>query len=102
MTTVTVRDVAGLGSAVRSARLSQGLSQAELAQAAGVGRQWLVGLETGHKTSPPLDMLLRLLNRIDLEVVLAPGRPARSEPSIPIPVITADAVLARHSQVRHG
>ncbi|TWD81616.1 y4mF family transcriptional regulator [Kribbella amoyensis] len=41
----TVRD---LGAAVRQARRRRGMSQAELAELAGVSREWLVRLEQGH------------------------------------------------------
>ncbi len=41
----TVRD---LGAAVRQARRRRGMSQAELAERAGVSREWLVRLEQGH------------------------------------------------------
>lgn len=43
-----MRTAADVGAAVRAARRAQGLTQAQLAERAGVGRQWLVALEKGH------------------------------------------------------
>jgi len=78
---------------VRQARTEQGLSQAELARDAGVGRQWLVGLEAGDKTSAPLDMVMRVLRELGLAVTLDPVRPTQPNPG---PVITATQVLQRY------
>jgi transcriptional regulator with XRE-family HTH domain len=50
----TVRD---LGAAVREARSKNHVTQAELAQRAGVSREWLVRLEQGH---PRLEVQLVL------------------------------------------
>lgn len=43
-----MRNAADVGAAIRAARRAEGLTQAQLAQRAGVGRQWLVALEKGH------------------------------------------------------
>lgn len=43
-----VRTASDTGAAVLAARRAQGLTQAELAERAGVGRQWLVAIEKGH------------------------------------------------------
>ena len=77
MTTLKVRDSAQLGLAVRDARLSAGLSQADLAAEAGIGRQWLVAFEAGDKPSAPFDMVMGLLRALDLEVTLHPTLPQR-------------------------
>jgi len=70
----------GLGQAVRSARLRRGLSQQELADRAGLSRQWLVQLEQG-KTNPTWDLVLRLMSALDLQMRLEPTtEPARSDP----------------------
>jgi HTH-type transcriptional regulator/antitoxin HipB len=52
-----VHTVRGLGAAVRAARLQRHLTQAELADLAGVSREWLVRLEQGH---PRLEVQLVL------------------------------------------
>ena len=43
-----MRNAADVGAAIRAARRAEGLTQAQLAERAGVGRQWLVALEKGH------------------------------------------------------
>jgi transcriptional regulator with XRE-family HTH domain len=93
MTTSRVGDAVALGVAVRQARIDQGLSQVELAHDAQVGRQWLVGLEAGDKTSAPLDMVFRVLRALGLAVTLDPVRPA---PADNRPVITATQILQRY------
>ena len=85
-----------LGGAIRDARLSAGLSQAELADDAKVGRQWLVGLELGDKASAPFDMVLRVLQALDLSVILKPEPPSRPYPRVPI--ITATEILRRYTK----
>ncbi|WP_370524013.1 type II toxin-antitoxin system Y4mF family antitoxin [Cellulomonas sp. APG4] len=42
------RSAADTAAAIRAARRARGLTQAQLAERAGVGRQWLVALEKGH------------------------------------------------------
>ena len=49
-----------LGLAVRQARLDQGMTQAQLAEAAGVSRRWLSDLEAG-KASAAVGLVLRTL-----------------------------------------
>jgi len=80
-----------LGGVVRDARARCGLTQAELARDAGVGRQWLVAFEAGDKESAPLDMVFRLLRTLGLSVVIdaAPVPPAVR----PVPIISASGIL---------
>lgn len=86
----TARSAVELGRIVRDAREQQGLTQVGLARAASVGRQWLVGLELGDKESAPLDMILRVLAVLDLEVTLVPPL-ARQHHA---PVVDLDAIIA--------
>lgn len=88
----TIASSPALGRAVRAERERRGLTQRQLADRAGVGRQWLVGFELGDKHSAPLDMIFRVLQALDLTVTLAP-------PPTPPPVPEVDlaTVLARHS-----
>ncbi len=94
---MAVRDASELGAAVRDARVLAGISQAELAADARVGRQWLVAFESGDKLSAPFDMVMRVLRVLGLDVTLdpsIPARPGRGRPFVP----KATEVLARYEQ----
>lgn len=66
-----------IGTAVRRARLAQGLRQDQLAAAAGVGLRFLIELERG-KPTVRLDKVLAVLNalgcRLELRPPSSPGR----------------------------
>ena len=75
----TVRSTEDLGRAVADIRHAQGMTQAELAAAGGLRRDWLAKLETGRSTRV-LDPLLRLLRRMGATVTVtwdesSPDRP---------------------------
>lgn len=63
-----------LGTAIRRARLDKDLSQAELAERAGVGRPWLSEVENGKRTAE-IGRILLVLSALDLavELVAAPA-----------------------------
>ena len=74
----TTQDVA---IAVRTARIQQGLTQAQLAQRAGVGRDWLIRLEKGNprlELSKVLDTLAAL--NLSLSVDEMPSPAPESDP----------------------
>jgi len=58
-----------LAAAVREFRTLKGLSQVELAELAGVNRQYVYDLERGHVVKQ-VDYLLRLLQQLGVEVTL--------------------------------
>jgi transcriptional regulator with XRE-family HTH domain len=58
-----------LAAAVREFRTLKGLSQVELAELAGVNRQYVSDLERGHIVKQ-IDYLLRLLQHLGVEVTL--------------------------------
>lgn len=60
-----------IGQAVRTARKGMGLTQPELAAAAGVGLRFLVELERG-KPTVRLDRMLAVLEALGLELQIAP------------------------------
>ena len=64
-----IRTPKDLGNAVRRARRDRGLSQAQLAARAGVGRPWLSELETGKRTVE-LGRVLAVLAALELTVTL--------------------------------
>lgn len=65
----TVRD---LGAAVRHARDQAGLSQQELADRAGVHRQWVTRLETGASPAAAMRKVFDVLAVLGLGVDLVP------------------------------
>ena len=56
-----------LAAAVRAERKRLGLSQSELAERAGVGRDWIIGLEKGTPTAE-IGLILRALKSLGLTV----------------------------------
>lgn len=70
-----IRSTPDAGAAIRSARRAAGLTQAELARRAGVGRQWLVALEKGHERAE-LGKVLAVLQALGLDLTTGPDRPA--------------------------
>ena len=67
-----IQTTAAFGTAIRRARKDQGLSQAELATRAGVGRPWLSELETGKRTAE-LGRALSVVSALGLAVTLVPS-----------------------------
>ncbi|MCC5951428.1 MAG: helix-turn-helix transcriptional regulator [Acidimicrobiia bacterium] len=65
----TVRSSEDLGRAVAELRHSRGITQAELADQAGIGRTWLAKLEQGRRNNT-VDHLLRLLRRMGATVTI--------------------------------
>jgi transcriptional regulator with XRE-family HTH domain len=60
---------ASLGQAVRHYRQKAGLTQAELAEHAGLNRTYLSALEQGHETEQ-LKRLLRVLRQLGVRMTL--------------------------------
>ncbi len=65
--TWVVRDPEVLGEVIRAGRDARGLTQAELADAAGLHRSYLSNLERGVATDQT-ERLFRVLRRLGLEV----------------------------------
>lgn len=66
-----VRTPLDLGLVIRERRRALGLSQADLALEAGVGRQWLVAVERGKRRAE-IGLVLRTLATLDLALAIAP------------------------------
>ncbi len=60
---------ASLGAAIRHYRQQAGLSQAELAERAGLNRTYLSALEQGRETEQ-VKRILRLLNQLGVRMTL--------------------------------
>ena len=66
-----VEDTTALGQQIRRARKEQGLTQQELADAAGVGVRFLSELERG-KESAEVGLVLKVLHCVGYNVILEP------------------------------
>ena len=58
------RSLPKLGNSVRGLRQHRGLTQAELAAAAGVSRQWVVNVEAGRTRGIEVGRLMKLLDAL--------------------------------------
>ena len=68
-----VLTVGQLGMEMRRIRLAAGLTQAELADRAGVSRRWLGQMERGHLRAEA-DKVMRVVRALGLAVRLEPAR----------------------------
>jgi len=59
-----------IGKLVREKRKEKKLSQLDLAENCGVGRRFISELESGKKTRMDLGLTLRVLMRLNLEVII--------------------------------
>lgn len=62
---INARSLPRLGSAIRALRRRRKLTQAELASAAGVSRQWVVSAESGTVEGLELARVMRVLDVLD-------------------------------------
>lgn len=70
----TAQSARDVGAAIRAARRAKGVSQAQLAERAGVGRQWLVAVEKGHHRAE-LGKVAALLSALDIRLAFGPTPP---------------------------
>lgn len=63
-----------IGALLRRARKEKGMTQAELAAAVDVSRQWVIAAEAGAPTAR-VDLVLDALRAVDLVVDVAPDEP---------------------------
>ncbi len=62
---INARSLPRFGSAVRALRHRRGLTQAELAAAAGVSRKWIHAAESGRVEGLELARVMRVLDVLD-------------------------------------
>lgn len=67
---ITARTTLQLGLAVRRLRDRRGLSQAELAERAGVSRQWVIAVEQGRKNGLEVGLVMRVLDALDASLTV--------------------------------
>ena len=76
-----IRTLAELGAAVRRHRLTAGLTQQQLADAAGVSRRRLGAFEKGERSGADLGAVMRVALALDLVLTLEPD-PEAGAPSV--------------------
>ncbi|MGQ4536462.1 helix-turn-helix domain-containing protein [Dermabacteraceae bacterium P13264] len=69
-----------LGAAVKDARASAGLTQAQLAKRAGVSREWLVGLERGARPRAEFAKIVAVLGALGMQLSVSASVPASAAP----------------------
>lgn len=67
---LSARSLPRLGAAIRRLRSDRGMTQAQLAEAAGVSRQWVVAVENGSKDGLEVGRLMRLLDTLDASLMV--------------------------------
>lgn len=71
---LNARSLTRLGTAVRRLRLDRGLSQADLAEATDVSRQWIINLERGRTEGLEVGRLMRVLDELDASLAIRDDR----------------------------
>lgn len=66
------RNTRDAGAAIRATRLQGGLTQGRVAELAGVGRQWLVGVEQGHDRAE-LAKIMAVISALGMTLTFAPA-----------------------------
>ncbi|GEA85078.1 hypothetical protein GCM10009774_03350 [Cellulomonas gelida] len=70
---------AQIGATILSARRREGLTQAQLAERAGVSRRWLISLEQGQSERAELGKILDTLDALGLDLSVTPARRRSNE-----------------------
>ena len=67
---INARSASRLGQAIRGLRSQRGLTQAQLAQRAGVSRQWLNYVERGRKKGLEISLIMQVLDALDASLAI--------------------------------
>ncbi len=97
---VAVSSAEDVGAAIRSARRARGLTQAELARRAGIGRQWLIAVEQGHDRAE-IGMVASVLRHLELALEVAPAR-ATAESESPTWLTARELAEALRTEIARG
>lgn len=65
-----ISDMLALGPTLRALRKNAGLTQAQLASAAGLSRQHLIGIERGQALNIELPTLIKLLDALGAQLTI--------------------------------
>lgn len=91
MDSVVIAQPRSIGLAVRDRRRELGLTQAQLAQRAGVSVRLVVSLELGDAPGIQLNKLLAVLDALGLSLyAVLSSAPAPSSQSLPVPAADAE------------
>ena len=94
-----VNTPADFGHLIRRARKARGMTQQQLARAAAVGRQWIVGIEAGKRRAE-LGKVMQTLAALDLTLSMhGEGIPETRPAEDPIEVIDLQAILDAHRRM---
>lgn len=77
---LNARSLTRLGRAVGGLRRERGLTQATLAERAGVSRQWLNGLENGRIEGLEVGRLMRVLDTLGASLMIRDDARTSEEP----------------------
>lgn len=69
-TYLAARSLPRLGSAIRRLRHDRGWTQADLAERAGVTRQWVVAIEKGDTPGAEIALVMRALDALNASLVV--------------------------------
>jgi len=95
---VIITSFGALGAEIQRARKHRGLTQAQLAEQAGVGRSWIVRIERGVNAHADLSLVLKVIAHLNLQmhIVSANESPHSSQAGPWGSEMVIDRVLARH------
>jgi len=85
-----------LGQAIRRLRVRRKLTQAQLAERAGVSRQWIVTVEKGVTPGPAISHIMRVLDALDATLTV------RDDAGEPLSVIPAGRVIGQVERTRNN
>ena len=75
-----VASASRIGRYLGAVRSNAGITQAELADTAGVSRTWLIHFEAGKKRRAQMDAVFKVVRALDCELVIQPRRPSAINP----------------------
>ncbi len=90
-----INSVRAMAATVRGRRQDLGLNQAELAQRAGVSRQWISGFEAGKPTAE-FGLVIRVLETLGLRIDLLEAGGGTGVPTHRS--VDLDAILDEHRE----
>jgi transcriptional regulator with XRE-family HTH domain len=92
----TIHQLFDLAKIVKAERLSQGLTQSELASASGISRRWLIGLEQGTVDDARFGNVMKVLSTLGIQLH---ANASRSESPAQFPSSATDILaLNPHNQ----